>query len=218
MVVLSSFSPVMQASRLTLARWSSTATWPGVMPSALRDVLARDLVEHAQRDHRALDVRQRLHAAVQADPILGGGDELVGAGRRRRAARPAARDRRREAWRGRAAGGGCAPRFGVSVISSRRDSSPASIERVRRGQGDERLERVLDGVERVLGGQPLRARHRRPAPAGADGPAGRPSRETPRCPRRRSRSPNACARAGGTGERGGRPSGFGRHGLRLADR
>lgn len=40
------------------------------------DVLARALLEQAQRDHRALDLAELLHARAQADHVLGVGQQL----------------------------------------------------------------------------------------------------------------------------------------------
>ena len=150
----------MQREQVDLGAVEQDRDVPGRDAERLRDVFARHVVEHAQRDHRALDVRQRLHAAVQADPILGGGDQLVGAGR--------GGGQRRDQLR--IAGVGLGVRVQPAAVARhvarQRDQQAARLvagvdQRMRRGQGEERLERVLDGVERVLGGQPLGARDAR---------------------------------------------------------
>ena len=43
-----------------------------------RDVLARDVVEEAQADDRALELRERVEAADRDREGLGPGDDLVG--------------------------------------------------------------------------------------------------------------------------------------------
>ncbi len=174
----------------------------------VRDVLARDLVEHAQRDDRALDLRQRLHAAVQADLVLGGGDELVGAGG------GGGQGGEQRGIAGVRPGAGVQPAVVARHVSRQRDQQPARFvagvdERVRRGQRDERLERVLDGVERLLGGQPLRARHAGQLPPVPMNQLADPAEERPAVGFGAGTASAGRTRLGGFGRR--RRLGFGRH-------
>src|SRR5689334_11437444 len=50
----------------------------GREPERARHALARDLVQHAKRHHRALDLAQRGDAAAEASVLLGSLQELVG--------------------------------------------------------------------------------------------------------------------------------------------
>jgi hypothetical protein len=125
-----------------------------------RHVLARDLVEHAQDDHRALRVDQLTHAARELLVLLDRLQDLLAAGRRigqllddggvgQVRTRPGVQ----------------APPVARQVASQRHQQLARRLglrdQLGRVGPHQERAEGLLDGVEGVLGEQALAARHPR---------------------------------------------------------
>ena len=74
-------------AKLALGAVQEDGDVPGGDAQRGRDVLARLLLEHAQRDHRVLDGAELLHARAQAHVLLGRAIAVV-RGRRRPAPRP----------------------------------------------------------------------------------------------------------------------------------
>ena len=144
----------MHASRLALARWSRTATWPGVMPSVratsspgtsssmrrvttARGTSARVRRQPARRTcSSAAAISSSTDAAVLGETVEQGRVAHVGPSH------------------------GVQPAAVAGDVAGEHHQQLARLVRLvdqgaRLGQGDEGVERLLDGVERVLGRQAL---------------------------------------------------------------
>ena len=130
----------------------------GVTPSASRGFVARQLLEHAQRD----DVAMRRSPSLAMQPtscaaVSACSSASSGAGSR---AASASRRHRRVAWRDRGGGAGLRAALRTIADSTRAASSGLSRSAGESSRADQRVKRVLHDIERIGGGDAFVARDR----------------------------------------------------------